>query len=708
MSTGNLNRGVKLAYGKAWPGEGNSTVITYRFPTVLPGYYTALERSPIPDPRDNSNPLLQTPGLFGAFEAGEINISLDAFYGNSTGTVSGISDFSRVEFVPATAASDGDLSLFILNIKTENNGSFYGGVTSFAGYSENEPRSGDIMITLDGATRSTAFLPGSVATGEVASWNIAHEIGHALGLAHPQDLFYLNIPGFRSFFPVFSAAELTTKYSIMSYSIHPQEKRMAYEYQLYDIASLQYTYGRNDASNSGTTSYVDFDETPTVSGERYIGTPGGESVDRRFSIWDGGGVDTIDASLYAGSAYIDLRPGHFSSIGPNALRSTGDSPLTDARINDNGTVKYDTRYGTLGTENISIAFGADIEDARGGSANDVIIGNLHTNFIHGGGNNDLLFGDGFAVDEVDAELVRLGRARTGLVADLPTSRPANVPTNVNLPINVNVPQDADYRRIIRGGMDDRLIDPTQQLDALYGGDGNDLIGGSRGDDYLDGGDNDDTLFGLRGDDVLVGGDGADRLYGGDGGDVLRGDDDGTTRDYLRPGSLDGRVDKVYGGAGDVIEFPGREDQLYFSGVRLRGGPAVEGANLLPDVLDAGLTVPTPLNAEFQILNMQAWLFAEPSAFKGLDGFRYHWNRDSDQLDVIGAAGTLRISGFRNGDGGIVLSRAAPRRANADRMYDPIVLDLDGDGSDRMRRRRSNVTVQRAGKFAMKAALRLAA
>jgi serralysin len=71
-------------------------------------------------------------------------------------------------------------------------------------------------------------------------------------------------------------------------------------------------------------------------------------------IWDGGGKDTIDASAQTAAVKINLTAGKFSSIG----------------------FGYQSSYSTYSaTDNLSIAYGVDMEDAIGGGGWDTLTGN---------------------------------------------------------------------------------------------------------------------------------------------------------------------------------------------------------------------------------------------------------------------------------------------------------------------------------------------
>ena len=130
----------------------------------------------------------------------------------------------------------------------------------------------------------------------------------------------------------------------------------AQSYMAYDIAALQAIYGVNWSTNSGDTTYT-WSET---TGEMFIngvgqGAPGSNRILQ--TIWDGGGTDTIDLSGYSMAQLLTLEAGEFSNVG-----------------------------GYVG--NFSIAIGAVIENAIGGSGNDTITGNSADNQITGGGGTD--------------------------------------------------------------------------------------------------------------------------------------------------------------------------------------------------------------------------------------------------------------------------------------------------------------------------------
>lgn len=177
-----------------------------------------------------------------------------------------------------------------------------------------------------------------------------HEIGHALGLDHPDHGSGLD-PDYNS------------NLTVMSYNI--AESRLAITPMIYDIAAVQYLYGANRDFNDGNNNYVFTDSF------------------RAETIWDAGGNDTIDASGVTGDHVIDLRGGvdengapYMSEIGERRVAIAFDSE------NDSGVV--------------------DIEAAIGGDGDDTLIGGAIDNTLDGGAGNDTyIFSSEDSVDDTD-------------------------------------------------------------------------------------------------------------------------------------------------------------------------------------------------------------------------------------------------------------------------------------------------------------------
>jgi VCBS repeat-containing protein len=171
--------------------------------------------------------------------------------------------------------------------------------------------------------------------------------------------------------------------------------------------------------------------------------------------------------------------------------------------------------------------------------------------VHGGGGNDLIFGDAIYADWMLTDATLADSAswnKTGLangmsleiVESYLTAHLGHAPSDVEL-------GDFIARHAEKFGQSDTVIDPATGQprggdDQLYGDDGNDILfgqggndtlHGGNGDDYLEGGAGNDRLHGDAGNDILHGGAGDDILDGGDGNDILHG---GSGNDTLTGGA----------------------------------------------------------------------------------------------------------------------------------------------------------------------------
>jgi len=170
--------------------------------------------------------------------------------------------------------------------------------------------------------------------GEWLYTTIMHETGHAVGLDHPHGGVLLT-----------DSAQDNTDYSVMSYHGDPDGSGFGnYTFMLYDVSALQYLYGPNMNTNADDTVY-------DLS----------QYFKRNALIWDAGGIDTLDGFSLTEDVVLNLNDGAHSNV---------------------GTVT-----------NLAIAFNTEIENARGGSGNDWLIGNEQDNVLMGGEGNDVLVGN---------------------------------------------------------------------------------------------------------------------------------------------------------------------------------------------------------------------------------------------------------------------------------------------------------------------------
>lgn len=352
-----------------------------------------------------------------------------------------------------------------------------------------------------------AYMPGASSFGSASgdvwvnnslSYNISpiqlgygqqvllHEIGHAIGLSHPA-AYNASADESITYSKHATYYEDSRQYSVMSYFSESNTGGSFFRAYssaplLDDIAAIQRLYGANMTTRTGDTVYG-FNSN---AGQPWF-TTNNSSLGAIFSVWDAGGIDTLDFSIYSQKQVIDLRQGHFSNVG-----------------------------GMIG--NVSIAMGAVIENAVGGNDADVLIGNSVANRLTGGLGDDQIDGGG----GIDTAVFSGNRS----AYTIDTSGPKVVvtgPEGTDTLVNIEFLQFADQTIALAtntgvtltGTAGPDTLTGTEQNDSLEGGGGNDVLIGLGGSDFLLGGDGDDILIGGKGSDNLIGGAGVDTaVFGG--------------------------------------------------------------------------------------------------------------------------------------------------------------------------------------------------
>lgn len=421
-------------------------------------------------------------------------------------------------------------------------------------YDQNDPLSdetyGDIWFNMDHEGAADGLEPGdnawtdfgAIEKGTPAYKIIYEEIAHAMGID------FLNIAS------VVGAKEATEKYSITSYIPHGhvagadllpdvdsdpssvilwgedndgdgnQDILHAYGLQLYDIAALQALYGAQTTARINDDTYKlgqgfgrdgngDFNVDANDKGSAFI-----------YTIWDGAGNDTIDASDFdTFGAKINLNAGAFSSIG------------TDGK----GGAVYDKVAGIDG-ENVAIAYNTDIENAIGTRNNDTLIGNNLDNILTGGqgdddlqggaGNDTYIYnmGDGKDIVTDTAGLDDVLRFGAGIsVANLNFTAIGN---DLKIALNGTPNSEILIKNYTSGGLienilfdDELLLDPAAgPYNVINGTNFNETLIGTSGKDILNGFGGNEKLIDGEGDDVVLGGAGNDIFYNSPGNDFLDG------------------------------------------------------------------------------------------------------------------------------------------------------------------------------------------
>ncbi len=279
-----------------------------------------------------------------------------------------------------------------------------------------------------------------------------HETGHALGLGHAGnynndadfafDSIYLNDSWATTVMSYFSQGE-STYFDGLGFSEQFIVTPMAA-----DGVAVANLYGVATTTRTGNTVYG-FNSTADRAFYN-AGTFTGVS----YTIFDNGGVDTLDFSGFGQNQVITLVPEAFSNVG-----------------------------GLIG--NVVIARGSVIENAIAGPGNDLIIGNDVANVLRGGAGDDLLAGHSGA-DTLDGGS---GVDTISYAGDAGA-------------IFINLTLGQGYGNAAQG-------DVFVSIENVIGTDYNDFIIGDPGVNRLDGALGNDIIIGAVGPDVIIGGGGLD-------------------------------------------------------------------------------------------------------------------------------------------------------------------------------------------------------
>ena len=473
-----------LLFGTAWGNGASTTNLTYSF---INPYVSLFARRYTDDNEYKASYALTAP--------------------QQTAVTSALNNWSAVaniKFtqVKETASNVGDLRFGGYAYMTDD-------TAAWAYFPDRTPSAGDVWI--GPATNIKAPVKGTYDY-----MTFVHEIGHALGLKHP---FSTSTYNYTVLAPEFDDVHYTVMSYNNDYSFEPTSP------MLLDILAIQKLYGANTKWQAGNNTYQ-----------------WGADQSVFETLWDAGGIDTLDASNQETSVRLDLNEGQFSNIGKAFYDPSG------AAIN-NG---------------LAIAYGAKIENATGSAFGDTLIGNALNNVLDGRGGSDTMIGgagnDTYIVDNIDdivSETSTLSTEIDTVLASVSYTLSDNVEVlTLTGKANINGTGNALNNRIT-GNAGANVLDGGAGVDTLIGGTGNDTyvvdnsadiiietsalaseidtvcasvswtLGANlenltlTGSGNLNGTGNirNNVLTGNAGDNLLNGGAGADTLSGGLGNDI---------------------------------------------------------------------------------------------------------------------------------------------------------------------------------------------
>lgn len=325
-TTGNLAIDALLTadpYNYYWNTSSNGGTITYSFYTATSGSYYGFER------------------------VSEVSSAIKT---NVRNILASLSSFINVNFVEVadTSSRYGVLRYMF------SDDPYY----AYAYYPTANRIGGDVHLSANYEDDPSGAFSGGLGTYGYET--LIHETFHALGLKHPG-----NYNGGGTGEPPFlSANDDNNTNSVMTYN---NAGANGVTPMAYDIRALQHLYGARNTHSTATNYAFNSVYSYTTNGQTF-----GSTTQVKQSLWDSGGVDTLDFSGLAPSTsyHFDLRQGGI---------------LTTQAAHNATTYWDESGGGTASTSTFgtTIAYNTVIENLVNSRGNDRIIANSASNIFRG-------------------------------------------------------------------------------------------------------------------------------------------------------------------------------------------------------------------------------------------------------------------------------------------------------------------------------------
>lgn len=273
------------------------------------------------------------------------------------------SNYANVKF-SQTEHTSGDITYYLHN-NTAGNNALHGGRVLFGG------RNGQNQDTHRDWSQESF-------------WHLfTHETFHSFGAKHAHENGV-----------VLPKLEDQSSLSVMTYRAD-RMNLSDYDLKIYDLIYLHFRFGVNPDQRSGDDvySFKDFDR---------------QRVDGNVYIWDGGGIDTFDASAETEKVFVDLTPGSWIYRGQQTenfiIESSKQITIDDyfagaSEYRPGNTVPSQGEFSNLFEHQFTkgqayIGYGTQIERLIGSNFNDELKGNVADNDIFGGNGDDKIWGGG--------------------------------------------------------------------------------------------------------------------------------------------------------------------------------------------------------------------------------------------------------------------------------------------------------------------------